>query len=623
MIELKCKMCGGNLKIIDKVSYATCEYCGSTMTLPRMNDDKIVNLFNRANHYRLQNEFDKAMATYENILAEDNTDAEAHWGVVLAKYGIEYIEDPKTHNRIPTCHRVQYDSIFADLDYKEALKNAQDNNAKALYEKEASQIAEIQKNILTVARNEKPYDIFICYKETDNKGERTKDSVFAQDIYEQLVEENYKVFFSRITLEDKLGTEYEPYIFSALNSAKVMLVIGTTKENFEAVWVKNEWSRFLELLRKDKNRVIIPCYRDMNAYDLPEELSLFQAQDMNKIGFMQDLTHGISKIIDKKQKEQISNNVVIDDTNKKRMKFENNLLYARKCVDEQNWENVEKYYTLLQAEFPEDIIIESTIFIALSKAMRKDSEDNYNNLYKSFNSIEKYYDTNENKEEALNKFIDCLFKITFPTGEDGTFNYKPKISYTMTIFNNKLEQLAKNHNEIYIHKLISKHRQIIDIVNNKVNIIYSRDNKFNRKVESQLPKNSKSAVIFAFISFLIMAIIATGLYLYFASLGFTDDVPFSIVVVLPWLCVIITGIIWYSREKTIKSDNEKNENSKKVGTTINKILYIWLSIVAVIFIIGLTSSRDVKGAFTFILLWGIVPFLIIKGVIKLLKKLHS
>ena len=303
MVELKCRICGGNLQIIDKRSYATCESCGSTMTLPNMNDDKIVNLFNRGNHYCLQNEFDKAMATYENIIAEDNTNAEAHWRLVLAKYGIEYVEEPNTHKRVPTCHRVRYESILADLDYKEALKYSQDNDARILYEKEANQIAEIQKNILTVARNEKPYDIFICYKETDNNGQRTKDSVFAQDIYNQLVQANYNVFFSRITLEDKLGTEYEPYIFSALNSAKIMLVIGTTKENFEAVWVKNEWSRFLELLTNDRNKVIIPCYRDMNAYDLPEELSLFQAQDMNKIGFMQDLIYGISKIIKQKPKE--------------------------------------------------------------------------------------------------------------------------------------------------------------------------------------------------------------------------------------------------------------------------------------------------------------------------------
>ena len=69
------------------------------------------------------------------------------------------------------------------------------------------------------------------------------DSVIAQDVYDALTEKGYRVFFSRITLEDKLGTEYEPYIFAALNSAKVTLAFGTDYEYFSAVWVKNEWSR--------------------------------------------------------------------------------------------------------------------------------------------------------------------------------------------------------------------------------------------------------------------------------------------------------------------------------------------------------------------------------------------
>jgi ribosomal protein L7/L12/tetratricopeptide (TPR) repeat protein len=294
-------MCGGDIDANLEQTIGTCDSCGSTMTLPKVSDERIANLYNRANHYRQQNEFDKALATYENILAESNIEAEAHWGVVLSKFGIEYIEDPATHKRVPTCHRVQNESILVDLDYKAALANAINDQTKQQYIKEAMAIAEIQKSILEIANNESPYDVFICYKETDEKGERTKDSVIAQDIYFQLAEEGYKVFFSRITLEDKLGTEYEPYIFAALNSAKVMLVIGTAKEHFEAVWVKNEWNRFLALSRSDKKKLIIPCYRDINAYDLPDALSMFQSQDMSKIGFIQDLVRGIKKVIIKEE----------------------------------------------------------------------------------------------------------------------------------------------------------------------------------------------------------------------------------------------------------------------------------------------------------------------------------
>ncbi|MBQ6907867.1 MAG: hypothetical protein IJQ28_05760, partial [Clostridia bacterium] len=153
MAILKCKMCGGNLEVIEGQNYATCDSCGSTMTLPKVNDERIVNLFNRATHYRQQNEFDKALATYESILEEDNENAEAHWGCVLSRYGIEYVEDTRTHDRIPTCHRVQNDSILADLDYKEAIKYAPDNHSAELYKAEAEKISEIQKGILNIARN--------------------------------------------------------------------------------------------------------------------------------------------------------------------------------------------------------------------------------------------------------------------------------------------------------------------------------------------------------------------------------------------------------------------------------------------------------------------------------------
>lgn len=301
MAVLKCKMCGGNIEITENQNIGVCDSCGSTMTIPNVNDERIMNLFDRANHFRLQNEFDKALAAYESILSEDNKNAEAHWGCVLSRYGIEYVKDPSTHKRVPTCHRVQNESVLSDLDYKQAVEYAEDNSVKAIYEKEAEVIAEIQKNILSIANNESPYDIFICYKETDNSGRRTIDSTLAQDIYYQLTNDGYKVFFSRITLEDKLGTEYEPYIFSALNSAKVMLVIGTDKDYFNAVWVKNEWARFLDLMKKDKSKMIIPCYRDMDAYDLPDELSMFQSQDMSKIGFIQDLIRGIEKVISQKE----------------------------------------------------------------------------------------------------------------------------------------------------------------------------------------------------------------------------------------------------------------------------------------------------------------------------------
>ena len=298
MITFKCKMCGGDLEFEQGATVVECPYCGSKQTLPKLDNDRRANMYDRANHFRRQNEYDKAMAIYEQILQEDRTDAEAYWSLVLCRYGIEYVEDPGTNKRIPTVNRMQYASILADEDYQSALQYA-DSVQRSVYESEANAIAEIQKGILDISKAEKPFDVFICYKETDANGRRTPDSVLANDLYHQLTNEGFKVFFARITLEDKIGSAYEPYIFAALNSAKVMVVLGTKPEYFNAVWVKNEWSRYLALIRSGADKVLVPAYRDMDPYDLPDEFSHLQAQDMGKLGFMQDLIRGIKKITSK------------------------------------------------------------------------------------------------------------------------------------------------------------------------------------------------------------------------------------------------------------------------------------------------------------------------------------
>jgi len=298
MASMKCKMCGGMIEIEAGTTVVECEYCGTSQTLPKTTDENVQNLFNRANLLRQKNEFDKAEAIYEKILESHPEEAEAYWGVILCKYGIEYVEDPTTYKRIPTCHRTSFESIISDEYYKKAVEYG-DISQRILYESEARVIDGIQKGILAISQKEEPFDVFICYKETDANGKRTQDSVIANDIYYQLTNAGYKVFYAAITLESKLGSAYEPIIFAALNSSRVMLAIGTKPEYFSAVWVKNEWSRFLKMMRNDRNKLLIPCYRDMDAYDLPEEFAHLQAQDMSKIGFITDIVRGIEKVIGK------------------------------------------------------------------------------------------------------------------------------------------------------------------------------------------------------------------------------------------------------------------------------------------------------------------------------------
>jgi len=70
MIEFKCKICGGNLELEQVAKIATSTSCGSTHSLPNLENDKLRILFERANQLRLNHDFDKAMGAYEAIVTK-------------------------------------------------------------------------------------------------------------------------------------------------------------------------------------------------------------------------------------------------------------------------------------------------------------------------------------------------------------------------------------------------------------------------------------------------------------------------------------------------------------------------------------------------------------------------
>ncbi len=305
MAVFRCKMCGGSLRMAADKKTGICEFCGSEQTVPTISNAEVASLYEQANNLRRGNNFDKANEAYAKVLTSNGGDPESYWSMVLCKYGIEYVEDPGTKKRVPTVNRTQFLSIFDDANYKKAIQLASPRQ-REIYVAEATKINEVQKGILEVSKHEAPYDVFISYKETDEYGRRTRDSVYAHEIYNELTRQGLRVFFAPVSLQNILGAAYEPHIFAALNSAKVMVVIGTSKEMFEAVWVKNEWSRFLGFIKEGKRKTLIPAFRDMDPYDLPPEFARLQALNMAKLGFMVDLVEGVKKLVDNSKSAQVA-----------------------------------------------------------------------------------------------------------------------------------------------------------------------------------------------------------------------------------------------------------------------------------------------------------------------------
>ena len=285
---LSCQCCGAPLKLGNSV--CTCEYCGTT-NIVSGSTGKYIDLLNRANKLRQQCEFDRAFRVYDEILAENGSYVDVLWAQTLCEYGIEYVQDPTSGKYMPTLHRIKDESILNSESFIEAVGMA-DDAQKAELKSAAMEIAKIQEDYLSIAAGEKPYDVFICYKETDDEtGERTRDSDIAYKLYEQLGRYGLKVFFSRVTLQDKLGVNYEPYIFAALKSATVMAVIGTKADYFSAVWVRNEWARFYKLRESNDRKLMFFACNDIE--DLPPVFRQKQAQLLSEPDAVENMAENI------------------------------------------------------------------------------------------------------------------------------------------------------------------------------------------------------------------------------------------------------------------------------------------------------------------------------------------
>lgn len=134
-------------------------------------------------------------------------------------------------------------------------------------------------------------EVFLLYAENDTNGRRTKSSIIAQDVFQKINSEKINMFFARENLSSLFGSEYEKAYNSALHSAKVIIVIGTSGNEFE------------ELLEKYKtffdDKIVFPMYADIDAYDIPSELKTIQSLSYEKIGWQKDLEKALVKALRK------------------------------------------------------------------------------------------------------------------------------------------------------------------------------------------------------------------------------------------------------------------------------------------------------------------------------------
>lgn len=295
-----CNNCGSDY--IYRNGRWVCQACGAYKP-EEISNEEVTLLYTASQALRLA-DFDVAERDFDDIIQKYPQNPNGYWGRLMAKYGIKY-EDDYDGRKIPTCYATSIESVSADPDYQKAIQYA-DPETKAYYKQQVEYIERVRKEWVEKARKEKPYDIFICYKDSDlaNGIERTQDSIAAQDLYIHLTNKGYRVFYSHESLRDKVGEKYEPYIFSALSTAKVMLVYGSKSEYITSTWLKNEWTRYekrIKLGEKHPESLLVAC-DGFSPAELPKILSSRQCFDASRRSFYGDLDDTIDRILKQKKK---------------------------------------------------------------------------------------------------------------------------------------------------------------------------------------------------------------------------------------------------------------------------------------------------------------------------------
>jgi hypothetical protein len=115
-----------------------------------------------------------------------------------------------------------------------------------------------------------PIDVFISCKNLDEHGVQTRDSEIAAEVYKFLTGKGLRVFLSTYTLEQLGAAAYTRAIDSALESATVLLAIGTSVDHLNSGWVRHDNDRrYAKYARRSRKGFVCAVARDIETRSKP------------------------------------------------------------------------------------------------------------------------------------------------------------------------------------------------------------------------------------------------------------------------------------------------------------------------------------------------------------------
>lgn len=268
VLVMKCDCCNADVTFEPEQWTAVCRFCRKKQVRPRSDGETLRDL-ERANELWADCRFDEAEARYQGVLARNPDEYEARWKLMLCKYGAQYVTDAATGAQYIVCHVARQSSLRNEAEYRHACELAPEA-VRARYAEDAAFIDETQAEIRRLKdEEERPWEVFICYQQADNYGTATPEAQVAEAIHRRISDLGYQAFCAG-QHQAAGGSNYEAAVSRALETAKIMIVIGVSREHFEKTAVKSQWTRFLGRVAQQEDRLLLPLYQGDPA-GMPEE----------------------------------------------------------------------------------------------------------------------------------------------------------------------------------------------------------------------------------------------------------------------------------------------------------------------------------------------------------------
>lgn len=133
------------------------------------------------------------------------------------------------------------------------------------------------------------YQVFISRKKLDDAGEKTEEVELSLELYRHLTDLGIETFLDDVSLIEKGASRYKREIDDALDSARILVAIGTSRANLESEWVRYEWDSFFnDIISGVKpNGQVVSLVSGIKPAELPRALRQAQCFDYQSGGVAQ------------------------------------------------------------------------------------------------------------------------------------------------------------------------------------------------------------------------------------------------------------------------------------------------------------------------------------------------